>query len=47
MKIETLEKIDKCLYCDRKAEWIYFKRFFLTTEIKLLCNEHRKSFGVR
>lgn len=37
----TLEKLDKCIYCDKKAEWVVVKDMTFTTKVRLICPEHK------
>lgn len=37
-----IAKIDKCSWCDNKAEWLIFNTGFFTPNIMyFVCNKHR------
>ena len=39
--IRSINKIDACAYCRRKATWYYFEYSILGLKIRLLCENHR------
>ena len=42
MVMDICYKIDKCYYCNKKAEYFWFRNcFFNIIKIRDLCNEHR------
>jgi len=42
MGVNIIEKIDKCTYCEKKAEYFWLRGGFLETRWRFLCEEHRK-----
>lgn len=37
----AIEKIEKCSFCDKKAEYIWFRKGFLWHNLMTVCNKHR------
>lgn len=43
----TLVKIDTCIYCDKKAEYLFYKVDFWGKRIYLVCPEHKKELAIK
>jgi len=39
--IELCNKIDLCDYCDKKAEYNWFRKNLFSIKMRVLCKEHR------
>lgn len=37
----SIDKIDKCHYCDKKAEYFWWRVGLFTLKMIFLCNKHR------